>query len=647
MKMDYLVYIGTAPSQAPDMKIGKTSSVRGRMVSMNTSYSRDGFDIEFVIKCSSDEESLKIEGFLHQYFIEYSTVGLPDHSGGREWFNRKFTTYDIQGALNDGGYYDNELIDDIDEIQGINDDIRKHEHEMDQKYLRENKQKALTSFTPFPYQHEIILAIRDHFKGDGCNVISNVGTMILPPGTGKTLISLFSAQCMEMKKICIGVPSIPLVDQWKNEIHKVFPGINVICVCSKEGLVVKEDIVTDIERRKQCIVIVTYSSSSKLCNTNFDFKIGDECHHLTGEYIADDDRNTYGMFHKIQAKKTLFMTGTKKTVENQSQGAGVYYSMDDPNVFGNIIYERTIKWAIEEELISDYKVVLLRGKDEDVLDIMTKCQVKTRNIELFLSAYMTLKALCTYSGLSHVFMYANSIDNSKTLEEYIDVMVRAGLFPICKGDLYNKSLNSREPANIDVSDPKSEISKFLKAKLGIISCVYMFGEGFNLPQLNGTVFAENMGSEIRIIQSGTRSMRKFDGKDTAYWIIPFLDKDEWNDDGESFQKVRQIVSHIRNKDENVERKITINDARLERDRPEPTVRQEDYNDGDDGEWILEDEDPWQKKIRLRLRDPASLRDRQSEKEAHYEYMKIRNDEYIGGGGKDDLQRKSQKVFKEK
>ena len=38
-------------------------------------------------------------------------------------------------------------------------------------------------------------------------------------------------------------------------------------------------------------------------------------------------------------------------------------------------------------------------------------------------------------------------------------------------------------------------------------CVYIFGEGFDLPKLNGVVFAEQMTSEIRIVQSALRPNR--------------------------------------------------------------------------------------------------------------------------------------------
>ena len=52
-----------------------------------------------------------------------------------------------------------------------------------------------------------------------------------------------------------------------------------------------------LEKNEICIVIVLYSSCNKLLEIvkrlpyTFDFKVGDECHHLTGEYDEYDEGN--------------------------------------------------------------------------------------------------------------------------------------------------------------------------------------------------------------------------------------------------------------------------------------------------------------------------------------------------------------------
>ena len=69
----------------------------------------------------------------------------------------------------------------------------------------------------------------------------------------------------------------------------------------------------------------------------FDFKVGDECHHLTGEYDPDKDIKRYTQFHIIQSKKTLFMTGTNKTIVNMTTDKQIS-SMDNEELFGKVIF---------------------------------------------------------------------------------------------------------------------------------------------------------------------------------------------------------------------------------------------------------------------------------------------------------------------
>ena len=83
--------------------------------------------------------------------------------------------------------------------------------------------------------------------------------------------------------------------------------------------------------------------------------------------------------------------------------------------------------------------------------------------------------------------------------------------------LYNKALHSN--LNINLED---EVNNFKNFTFGIISCVYIFGEGFDLPKLNGVVIGEKMTSDIRIVQSCLRPNRieKDNPNKKAYIIIP-------------------------------------------------------------------------------------------------------------------------------
>jgi hypothetical protein len=178
---------------------------------------------------------------------------------------------------------------------------------------------------------------------------------------------------------------------------------------------------------------------------------------------------------------------------------------------------------------------------------------------------MSLKSIERYEDLTHILIYTNKSENADLVKKYIRILLELNIINIDKSNYYNKSLHSNSKKNLnDIklsngSIKEGEITKFKKASWGIISSVYIFGEGFDCPQLNGVIFGENMVSEIRIVQSTLRPNRlnsDFPNK-KAYVIIPYIDTENFITDNESFDKCRKIIAKIRNVDEIIEQKIDV------------------------------------------------------------------------------------------
>ena len=104
--------------------------------------------------------------------------------------------------------------------------------------------------------------------------------------------------------------------------------------------------------------------------------------------------------------------------------------------------------------------------------------------------------------MSHILIYTNKTINADKVQKYIDTILESNLVSFKKDEFYNKALHSKDNMKFD-----DEIGKFKKAPYGIISCVYIFGEGFDEPKLNGVLIAENMNSQIRIVQYILRANR--------------------------------------------------------------------------------------------------------------------------------------------
>ena len=164
-------------------------------------------------------------------------------------------------------------------------------------------------------------------------------------------------------------------------------------------------------------------------------------------------------------------------------------------------------------------------------------------------------------------------------------------------DLYYSKYHSK----INSKTQKKIITKFKKAKFGIITCVYCLGEGLDFPLLDGVVFSENMTSNIRIVQSALRASRK-NKKDTnkkTKIILPILNRDDWleNNENPDLKKVREVIYQMGLEDETITQKIKVFRIEIEKQKPKPKEKEEREIVDEFGEY----DDELTQKIRLKTR----------------------------------------------
>jgi superfamily II DNA or RNA helicase len=402
----------------------------------------------------------------------------------------------------------------------------------------------------------------------------DIGKLIWACGLGKAMLGLFIVKELGFKRVLIGVPSIQLQEQMIEEIKKLFPR----SLIQRVGGGSKYD-----PRLGDGFVVTTYHSCDTLLEEEFDFKIGDEAHHLVG--ISTD--KGFRSFHRIRSKKTLFMTATEKVVENKEN----VLSMDQ-ECFGSYIDTKSVCWAIEHKKITDYQVVLLKNTAEEVRHIMNVLQLEPDKTELFLSCLMTIKTMEKYPDLTHVLLYTNTTQDADLCDKYIDKIITN-----LSVTLFHRSLHSKS------KDVAEDIETFKASPRGIISCVYLFGEGFDLPKLNGVCVAGHMQSDIRITQYLLRPNRLEKGNPDkiAYVLVPYLEE-QWNT---SSDKVTTLIHHLRNVDENVEHKIRV--CSSGKPVPGSSVPKDEITEIL-SDFILKEDELSNIDVRLQLRSSKSLYD---------------------------------------
>jgi predicted helicase len=506
---------------------------------------------------------------------------------------------------------------------------------------------SLYMIEPNKQQQDILEMIKDFFYK------YNIGKIIWACGLGKALLSILIVRLLKFKSVIIGVPSNNLQKQIKKEILKIFPNkTNILFVGGdeREGIKSSTDKTQIIEflnnnlNSQPKFVISTYHSCYLLLDKDivFEFKIGDEAHHLVG--IEREENRGFRLFHKINSSKTLFMTATEKIIETRTDKE--IYSMDDETIFGKTIDVKSVHWAIENKKITDYNILVLKNTEDEVDEIITKLRLNIINKEIFISCYMSLKSFETYKDLTHLLLYTNTTEDAELSKKYINELLNYNeqlylkeeiinykklikkqinkLFQFRKNDIYNNALHSNTSHSKNCNDLESEVNIFKNTPYGIISCVYIFGEGFDLPKLNGVCIASNMQSETRIVQYLLRPNR-LDFKNPnkkAYVIIPYIDSDDWETEDKSYQKVRNIASQMRNVDENIEQKIFVLVGKKERkERKEKTKKKRciGYED-----YILEENETELNKLKLRLRYSKSLGSKFTEEQDEYNFVRSIN-----------------------
>ena len=494
---------------------------------------------------------------------------------------------------------------------------------------------------PNNHQQYILEIIEGFFN------LYNTGKIVWACGLGKALLCILIVKLLEFKSVVIGVPSNNLQKQIKNEILKIFPNkTNILFVGGDEtdGIKSSTDKTQIIKflnnnlNSQPKFVISTYHSCHLLFDKDiaFEIKIGDEAHHLVG--IEREENRGFRLFHKIISSKTLFMTATEKTIETRTNKE--IYSMEDETIFGKYIDVKSVHWAIENKKITDYNILVLKNTEDQIDEIITNLRLNITNKEIFISCYMCLISFEYYNDLTHLLLYTNTTEDAELSKKYINDLLNYNenlylkeeiinykksikeqinkLFQFRKNDIYNNSLHSKNCNDLD-----SEVYNFKKTHYGIISCVYIFGEGFDLPKLNGVCIAGNMQSETRIVQYLLRPNRLESGNPNkkAYVIIPYIDTDDWERENKSYEKVRNIVSQTRNVDKNIEQKISV--SSLEKHKKEKAIKGEErkfeYED-----YIFEENIGELNKIKLRLRYSKALGSKFTEEQDEYNYVRSIN-----------------------
>lgn len=474
---------------------------------------------------------------------------------------------------------------------------------------------------PRPHQKEALAAVRDGLKE------ADRGKLIMACGTGKTYTALIIAEALAGKggRVLFLVPSLSLMSQTIREwsIDSLVP-LRSFAVCSDTQVGVRrasDGDVADIDVHDleipatthagtlaakatapvpelMTVVFSTYQSiqavalaQSSFGLPDFDLIICDEAHRATGVTLEGDDESNFVKVHDtayIRAKKRLYMTATPRIFgEGAKQTADEYRaeicSMDDPKLFGETLFTRNFSWAVQNGLLTDYKVIVLAVDEASISAGVQKLladehsELKLDDATKIVGCYKALtKAdlkpdVATDTGpMRRALAFAKDIKRSKLVEaEFARVAAE------WRETLDERVAESIPPLNVEIRHVDGGFSAHARNErlawvrdsqadettCRILTNARCLSEGVDVPALDAILFLHPRKSQIDVVQSVGRVMRRAEGKKMGYVILPVgvpagVEPDKALDDNDKYRVVWQILNALRAHDDRLD--ATIN-----------------------------------------------------------------------------------------
>jgi superfamily II DNA or RNA helicase len=432
--------------------------------------------------------------------------------------------------------------------------------------------------SPMPHQRKAISAATDHFmRGEAAR-----GRLIMPCGTGKSLTAFWIAQALDAQRVIVAVPSLALIRQtvadWAREFLAHGKEPDWICVCSDEtvGNLERDEFVgevydlglpthtdpKEIASRLRVpfkgpkIVFTTYQSSDKLATAarqariTFDLAILDEAHKTVG--ARSKQFATLLQDKKIGVRRRLFMTATERIFRGNSDSV---LSMENKRDYGERFFSLSYKEAINQRIISDYKILTMTISDGHVRRLIAENRILKLNLRNLdeaeaqsTAAGIVLKRVFKGQGIRHAISFHRSIRAADRFREQQDALNRLR-------DTGPKTTNFHISSKKTAGQRGELLREFVAHKRSLMTNARCLTEGVDVPAIDCVLFADPKQSRIDIVQAAGRALRKYQGKDYGYIVIPIVvpEKMDFQEFAETtaFRLVVQTITALSTQDERI------------------------------------------------------------------------------------------------
>ncbi|SPT55254.1 DEAD/DEAH box helicase [Schaalia odontolytica] len=474
------------------------------------------------------------------------------------------------------------------------------------------------------------------------------GTMVMACGTGKTFTALTIAREFVEKeggtaRILFAVPSLALLkqtlDNWAAEADGAFTAW-AVCSDTKVSSSARNDTAeesavdlpipatTDGQRLADSlnannateglqVVFATYQSIEVIHRAqeiagdewrDFDLIICDEAHRTTGATLTGEDESAFTKIHSnefIRRAKTLYMTATPRIfAENAKNRASekdaILTSMDDQETYGPVFFRLGFGQAVKENLLTDYKVIILTVSEEEVSQHYQAIAEMGGELNLDTAAKLTgcWNALAKRKNRGSDVDYGEDRAPMRRAVAFCKDIKASKAVATQFPDLVNGPFGLSDLSNDDASDNLQVECRHVDGTMNaavraremdwltegagtdevpvcrILTNARCLSEGVDVPTLDAVLFLSPRKSQVDVIQAVGRVMRRAEGKDFGYIILPVavpagMAPERALDDNNRFQVVWQVLKALRAHDERLD--AAINSMELNGQGPENII----------------------------------------------------------------------------
>lgn len=459
---------------------------------------------------------------------------------------------------------------------------------------------------PRPHQAQAIDRVAAGLAAKGSR-----GKLLMACGTGKTLTALRIAEKIAGpgKRVLYLVPSLALMAQTVREwCADAEVPLRAFAVCSDSQVGKRrrrdDDLIdmdaldlafpatTSAEKlagrasvaapEAMIVLFATYQSSKVIQEAQalglpeFDLTVCDEAHRTAGAIIKGEEQD-FVRVHKqelIQAARRLYMTATPKVYAASARAkaselaAAALCSMDDEKIYGPVLHELGFGEAVERNLLSDFRVIVLTVPAEAAVRTLRGDlegqEIKTDDAAKLIGCWRALaKADAESAGfpaeerapMSRAIAFCNTIKNSKKVDELFDKVAERH-----RGDegLAEHPVEARHiDGTFNAATRAKELEWLSAARSGecrVLTNARCLSEGVDVPDLDAVLFMHPRKSQLEIVQAVGRVMRRAEGKRMGYVVLPVMVEEgsspgEALDGNEQFKTVWQTLNALRSHDE--------------------------------------------------------------------------------------------------